>query len=503
MAGKNSKIRFLSKTQRSTEPTGLLQEAEDKEMPRADSKVNEAEPVEARLQLFNNRLREFPPANYRIVLRQSAFETICDHLGADVSREHGGLLLGRELQFNGAGPPVVIVDRAIPAQHTRGDCVSLEFTVQTWLDFERQTDELERQGLSLLRVGWYHSHPNINIFLSHKDLDVCTNFTRANALALVVDPVRHLGGFFVKGSGGFTSNLQSPFWVFKDGNEKLLRPWQNLTEVEKPWQGPFGDMLERSFNFGSPTEDRKALSSPPVAQPPATLPAVARKPNPFFSQPVLAASLGKVRSVSTTSLLLGLMLLLSVTLNIILVTQTQGAYKALEQGIQSHTQKIEKLIASTNELKSKVAQQAADFSSHISQSAKEAVSQEPETPAAPVEQQPPGRRYGDMTPGRIWQPPPVVRPQSAAPPLANTPLTGPGGAPPPARTEASPNKNNSAGAAANPAANPQAPATPAPHPPANNSAASPKPEEEKKEKTKSNTTNKNQAAEKRDPSANN
>src|SRR4030095_15341295 len=114
----------------------------------------------------------------RIIFPQSAYSQVVEHLSHDTSREHGGFLLGYETFLEESQCPIVVIERAVPAKYTDGTPVRLTFTTETWRDLDRLTETLRSSGRVLQRVGWYHSHPDIAIFLSRWDLDVCKTFDR-------------------------------------------------------------------------------------------------------------------------------------------------------------------------------------------------------------------------------------------------------------------------------------------------------------------------------------
>jgi proteasome lid subunit RPN8/RPN11 len=64
-------------------------------------------------------------------------------------------------------------------------------------------------------VGWYHTHPGLDIFLSEWDLMIHRNFFRQEwQVALVVDPHQDAGGFFVW-AGEDILDPQQPHQLFK------------------------------------------------------------------------------------------------------------------------------------------------------------------------------------------------------------------------------------------------------------------------------------------------
>jgi proteasome lid subunit RPN8/RPN11 len=173
------------------------------------------------------------PGDCEVVLAQSAYRQVCEHLGSDTTRELGGLLLGSEV-VGPDGRRAVLVLHALPAQCTEGTPVRLVFTEETWAAFDRTTDAFEATGLRLRRVGWYHSHPDIAIHLSKWDLNVCEVFARPTHLALVVDPVQGRGGFFVHGSAGYCPASPQGFVELCDLQAETVVRWRNVEEVSEP-----------------------------------------------------------------------------------------------------------------------------------------------------------------------------------------------------------------------------------------------------------------------------
>ena len=164
-----------------------------------------------------------------IIFPQSAYQVVVDHLSEDTSREHGGFLLGHEIYSGDSEVPTVEIIQAVPARHTEGTPTRLTFTEETWRDLDQITERYDELGQKLERVGWYHSHPNISIFLSHYDLDVCTIFDRRRyPIALVVDPIRKRGGFFVRGEHGYAPQSAQGFYEKHDVAKESLVKWTNM-----------------------------------------------------------------------------------------------------------------------------------------------------------------------------------------------------------------------------------------------------------------------------------
>lgn len=165
-----------------------------------------------------------------VFLLQTVYRAVVTHLKADTTREHGGLLLGLNLAATNGGTAVVVM-HALPAAHSTGTPVRLSMPDEDWKAFNDILKGYEDTGLKLERVGWYHSHPNMSIFLSRHDLDVCSVFPKAAHVALVVDPVGERGGFFVKGTAGYRSGTPQGFIELCNLQRESVVAWKNCTLV--------------------------------------------------------------------------------------------------------------------------------------------------------------------------------------------------------------------------------------------------------------------------------
>jgi proteasome lid subunit RPN8/RPN11 len=171
----------------------------------------------------------------RVIFPQSAYEQVTQHLSTDTTREHGGFLLGYEIASGESQPATVVIERAVPAKYTQGTPVRLTFTTDTWREFDLLTENLRQCGFPLQRVGWYHSHPDIAIFLSRWDLDVCKTFDRRRyPIALVVDPVGNRGGFFVRKKTGYEPHRPQGFEELHDLTTTSMVAWTNMSPSLQP-----------------------------------------------------------------------------------------------------------------------------------------------------------------------------------------------------------------------------------------------------------------------------
>lgn len=116
------------------------------------------------------------------------------HAFSDTTVELGGILLGKECVDPTTGEPFVRITGAIEAKHYDNTRSSFTYTHDSWEEITRERDRLY-PGLDI--VGWYHTHPDFGIFLSHHDLFIHQNFfSQPLQVAYVVDPIRRDRGFF-------------------------------------------------------------------------------------------------------------------------------------------------------------------------------------------------------------------------------------------------------------------------------------------------------------------
>ncbi|MDS1345194.1 Mov34/MPN/PAD-1 family protein [Planktothrix agardhii] len=130
----------------------------------------------------------------KVYIKQGALETLEDHLASNLRVEQGGILFGNAYQDPNYGIYVEI-NVAIPAPATVGSGVHLEFTSDSWQDIISYARSQHPQENI---VGWYHSHPNLGVFMSGTDMNTQRAFFyHPWCLSIVRDPVRNSTGYFL------------------------------------------------------------------------------------------------------------------------------------------------------------------------------------------------------------------------------------------------------------------------------------------------------------------
>jgi proteasome lid subunit RPN8/RPN11 len=121
------------------------------------------------------------------------YTSMHEHAMASLPNETGGFLLGHVWFDPRKRSWHVEIDEAMPVQPLSQDPAHFTFT---WRDVDRVRTHRETAQKAL--VGWYHTHPDLGIFLSETDLERTHRvlFAEPFQVALVYDPVRHRAGYF-------------------------------------------------------------------------------------------------------------------------------------------------------------------------------------------------------------------------------------------------------------------------------------------------------------------
>ncbi|WP_165073418.1 Mov34/MPN/PAD-1 family protein [Paludisphaera rhizosphaerae] len=140
------------------------------------------------------------PGDLPVFLDLAPADAIERHALSDTTVELGGVLLGKECVDPTDGAPFVWITQALEAKHYANTQASFTYTHDSWEEITRERDRLHPD---LDVVGWYHTHPNFGIFLSHHDLFIHKNFfDQPLQTAYVVDPIQGTRGFFQWSDGG-------------------------------------------------------------------------------------------------------------------------------------------------------------------------------------------------------------------------------------------------------------------------------------------------------------
>lgn len=175
----------------------------------------------------------------KIFVTWQAYVRFCAHAGSDLENEVGGWLLGRWRQDNQSPDQFIVIDTVLPAKHTRFGSTFLTFTQdsQVWMYHQVQEYHPKKE-----LVGWYHTHPQMGVFLSQHDTWLHRNFfPRHFQVALVIEPHAKSGGFFVRDAEGeLDAHRYHGFYELGYGRKNSVVHWRNMVleeELTKSKQG--------------------------------------------------------------------------------------------------------------------------------------------------------------------------------------------------------------------------------------------------------------------------
>lgn len=171
-----------------------------------------------------------------VFVSQRAFVRFCAHAGSDLENEVGGWLIGKWCRDKRSDEEFVVVESILPAPFTRHGGAYLTFTQDTQVALHAQKEE-RYPGKDV--VGWYHTHPRMSIFLSEYDMFLHTNFFPQHyQVALVIEPVSAVGGFFIRQvNGQLDSRRYFGFYELHNRTNRSVVHWRNIYPEMEEEQG--------------------------------------------------------------------------------------------------------------------------------------------------------------------------------------------------------------------------------------------------------------------------
>jgi proteasome lid subunit RPN8/RPN11 len=134
------------------------------------------------------RLQKDESGGVRIFIAHKVLLAVHRHARTDLTRELAGALFGR--QYHSHRGPFLEIQEAVRAPGTTGSRAHVTITPEVWAEIEQ---ERQVRCPGAVMVGWYHTHPNLGVFLSRDDRFIHQNFFREDwMVALVVDPVANV-----------------------------------------------------------------------------------------------------------------------------------------------------------------------------------------------------------------------------------------------------------------------------------------------------------------------
>ena len=162
-----------------------------------------------------------------VFVTQNAYVRMCAHAGSDLDNEVGGWMAGKYCRDSLHGNPFIIIDTVLPAVHTDQGAAHLTFTGDTQVALHNQ---LEEHFPDKVFLGWYHTHPRMGVFFSHWDAWLHQNFfPEPWQVALVIEPHRSIGGFFMRQEdGSLDQRAYFGFYELTNRSKRSVVFWRNL-----------------------------------------------------------------------------------------------------------------------------------------------------------------------------------------------------------------------------------------------------------------------------------
>ncbi len=172
-----------------------------------------------------------PDGNSLVIVSQEVLLKVNEHVSQSLERELGGFLLGNRYRCPNTQCDYVIIDQYSPAKFTESTSVRLAFTHEAWAQL---SDELSGKFFGKLLIGWYHSHPRLDVFLSSHDQEIQRErFSESWMVALVLEPEKHRGGFFCERNGRVSPNSPVEFFELLERNSRdSVLAWENYNAVD-------------------------------------------------------------------------------------------------------------------------------------------------------------------------------------------------------------------------------------------------------------------------------
>ena len=204
-----------------------------------------------------------------IVVTEEVLLATAHHVAQDTSKESGGFLLGNRYECPNTNRQYIVIDQFMKAEYTEGTQVSLTFTTESWAQL---TDRLDGKYRGKQHIGWYHSHPGMGIFLSNYDLDIHKNrFANEWDVALVLDPVKHEGGFFGWVEGNVNPREKLDFYeLLEDDTRETVVGWTNYIAEDPKTGAAVGVKAVNTQNsdgsLPAPVSSNSSKAAPAAAQ---------------------------------------------------------------------------------------------------------------------------------------------------------------------------------------------------------------------------------------------
>ncbi len=164
-----------------------------------------------------------------VFLTPKAYLRANAHAHSDLDNEVGGWLIGVRREDQLTGEEYIVIERCLPALHTRQGSAYLTFTQDSQV---AMYGIMEEKFPDKDLVGWYHTHPRMSVFFSSHDLFLHNHFfPHPWQVALVIEPHSNQAGFFIRDQeGNLDGRCYYGFYELTGGKKPSVVRWANMTE---------------------------------------------------------------------------------------------------------------------------------------------------------------------------------------------------------------------------------------------------------------------------------
>jgi len=208
-----------------------------------------------------------------LIAHLDVYSAMHEHAASSLPNETGGFLLGYVAFDPRRGSWHIEVDEMVPVEPLSQDPVHFSFS---WRDGDRVRTYRESQRKAL--VGWYHTHPDLGVFLSETDLEKTHRvlFGEPFQLALVYDPVRLRAGYFFWEGPQTIDASQAEWREFEIAvGPESASDVEAVPEVETASEVERASEADRASEVNTASEAEVSGASASAAPAPADLPAAA------------------------------------------------------------------------------------------------------------------------------------------------------------------------------------------------------------------------------------
>jgi proteasome lid subunit RPN8/RPN11 len=166
-----------------------------------------------------------------LIVTQEVLLKVSEHVSESLKTELGGFLLGNQYRCQATNLDYIIIDQVSEATIVETTEFNFGPTRGSWA---RLADELSGKYKGKLLLGWYHSHPGLGVFLSQNDIALHQErFNKPWMTALVIEPEKHLGGFFCWRNGRVNPDTPVAFYeLVEHSTRDTVVAWSNYTGVD-------------------------------------------------------------------------------------------------------------------------------------------------------------------------------------------------------------------------------------------------------------------------------